>query len=114
MEIEFGAMLDRFGAVAGRWRLTDDEQVFVLGLDCQPKFATSPALDVEVETAMRLLIQLDAVLSRAMSEDEIVRWLRREPAYGSDPLTFMSLGVPHIRALLREARDAYEGMDDGG
>lgn len=108
MHLEFSAMLDRFGVVARRWRLSDEEQVFVLGIDCLPTFGTCPWHDAEVETTMRLLIQLDMELAAWMSEDEIAIWVHAEPPSGPDPLTFMSLGVPQVRALLRAVRNAND------
>ncbi len=97
-------MRDRFALVVERWDLEEDEVTFLLGLDRIGVQPCSARLPVVAETSMRLLVELDGLLSQRMSQSEIALWARAEAGDGPDPVTFMSLGVHHLRALVVAAR----------
>ena len=104
MAQEHGAMLDRFETVVERWGLTEEELTFLLGMD-RPGLPICDVRSLIVdETSVRLLVELNGLLTRRMSADAIRHWLRAETADGPDPLTFMSLSLQHLRAIVVAAR----------
>lgn len=98
------AMAERFSTVAERWALSGEEVAWLLSSMDDNAAHGLVCIGSGSETAMRLMIELDGLLLDWMRVDELVAWLRREPAEGPDPLTFISLGLTHLRALVQAAR----------
>lgn len=104
MAQEHVAMLDRFEAVVERWGLTEEELTFLLGMDRMGVPIADVLSPIVDETSVRLLVELDGLLARRMSVNAIRHWLRAETADDPDPLTFMSLSLQHLRAIVVAAR----------
>lgn len=103
-EIELAAVTDVFRGVASRWRLSALEVTVLLGLDSEGGFwSEGMRLNAAAETRLRLLCELDRLLVGALGDMEIADWLRSEQV-GGDPLTFLSLGLENIRAMVAAAR----------
>ena len=104
--IEVRAFADRFRALVREWGLDTYELALLLGQpetwEMPPSFASLP---VNVETRMRLLLQLDDLLRVGLCGMEVADWLRS----GFDgteipPLVFLSLGIEETRAMRDAAR----------
>lgn len=103
-EIELEAVVSRFRWVAHEWNLSDLEVGILLGLDLEGRvWGDGLPLAKEAETRLRLICELDGCLRVALAGQEIAQWLRSTDLE-SDPLTFMSLGIDQIRAMLSAAR----------
>lgn len=119
-QIELAAVARHFEELAERWRLDAIEVEVLLGLDEEGRgWDGGRMLSVVAETRLRLLCELDHHLASALGEHEIADWLRTADLK-MDPLTFLSLGVDEIRAMIVAAKHRshrlnidYSAMDTG-
>lgn len=103
-DVEMAAVTSLFRSVASDWRLSSLEIEVLLGLDLEGRtWGDGHPLAEQAETRLRLVCELDRHLRVALDGRTIAEWLRSD-GLETDPLTFMSLGVEQIRAMLAAAR----------
>lgn len=98
---ELRAVKERFTVLTKHWLLDSAEAAALIGLPT-PHVGGDPLaepLGQDVETRLRLAIEVAGELDRALPPGVLLEWLRDDEDDNEAPLAFMSRGVLQLRAM---------------
>lgn len=98
LDVELSHVLARWWRVVENWNLSPEEEALLLGVALK----SGERLQNEVETRIRILIELDSMLSDLCdTSGQVGTWLRRPlPRFEHrSPMQFMSESLPSMRLV---------------